>query len=91
MRQDKYYSLWYFNRESNNFGAHITPIKKVNVFNGDVSTEITDKRNELFNTKADCEKANHVNVVDFDDEPTEDEQPTDNKFDVHIVFIEVVK
>lgn len=87
----KYYSLWHFDRESNNFGAHLTPIKKVNVFNGDVSTDITDTRNELFNTKAECDKANHVEVVDFEDEPTEDEQPTDNDFDVHIVFIEIVK
>ena len=89
--QNKYYCLWHFNRESDNFGANLTPIKKVDVFNGNVTTERTDKRNELFNTKAECEKANHVNVVEFDDEPTEDEQPTDNDFNVHIVFIEVVK
>lgn len=92
VRQDKYYSLWYFNRESNNFGAHLTPIKKVEIFKCDrIVTDKTDELDELFNTKAECEKANHVNVVDFDDEPTEDEQPTDNDFDVHIVLIEVVK
>lgn len=90
--QNKYYCLWHFNRESNNFGAHLIPIKKVDVFNGDVTTERTDKRNELFNTKAECEKANHVNVVDFDDDPTENEDIADkNGTSVHIVFIEVIK
>ena len=91
VKQEKYYTLWYFDRESNNFGAHLTPIKRVEILKcGFIEADKTNEFDELFNTKAECEKANHVNVVEFDDEPTEDEQPTDNEFDVHIVFIEVV-
>lgn len=87
----KDYNLWYFDRESKHFGAHLTAIKKVDLFKGTITTNASDRPNDIFNTKAECEKANHVNVVEFDDEPTEDEQPTDNDFNVHIVFIEVVK
>lgn len=85
------YTLWHFDRESNHFGAHLTPIRKVDLLNRSIVTDATDLANELFNTKEDCENANHVDVVEFADEPTEDEQPTDNEFDVHIVLIEVVK
>jgi hypothetical protein len=91
VRKDKYYSLWYFDRDSNHFGAHLTPIKKVDIFSGDIVTDKTPSQNELFNTKEECEKSNQVEVVEFDDEPTEDEPCETDDMGVHIVFVSIVK
>ena len=85
---NNWYSMWCFNRDSDKFGAKLTPIRIVDLFKGTVTT---DAGPEVYNTRKECEDANRVEVVEFDDEPAEDTTADNDPFAVHFVLIEVIK
>lgn len=95
---NRIYKLWFFNRHVtvyNSFGPTLTSVVSVDLFNGTLTTQRFGSSNkekgiELYNTREECDKANHVEVVDFDDEPTK-EVPTNTDLNIRIVYFEITR
>ena len=92
-----HYAVWRYVKEGAFIGARLIPISFIDLLSNEISLEGYGNEGyttDWHNTKEECDAKGqkNVEVVDFDDKPTEDEQPNNNDdMGVHIVFIKIVK
>lgn len=84
------YKLWVYIKDGSTIGAKQVDVAMLDLLNGTITTKWAGKEyTQWYNTKEECLAANTYEVVEFAD--AEEEQPTDNTADVHIVLVSVIK